>query len=469
MVNEGFHAAVLISVIAILARYFSIEKFGDYAFILAFCGIFQVATDMGVNQIVVREIARKKEMAPEIFGASLFLRFIFSLVTLGLIALLINLLSSSREVIQATYVCAFGLVSLFFYNLVLAVFQGYERMQFVTIVGVITRASHLALILTFVWLGADLKGIFLPRLISSGLGFTLGCYLMSRFFFTPNLRVDFSLCWSLIKESYLLGIGRIFRQTSLRIDTVLLKFLRSSAEAGLFQGVYRPILALMFIPRNISAALFPVFSRLFEERSDSFENIYRDAFKLFTIIMLPVVITMIFLSKEFVTLLLGERFLPAVPAFRILCMVWGLMSLSVLSLRILTAINRQHLVTLCIGIALIINIVLDLILIPQRGFMGAAWATLFAEVGLIVASFLCVTKHVSYLSPWRILYGPCSGGLLMALFCLLLADSSILPKMLLILPSGILIYFAYMVLTKTLAVEEYQYIKDFFKSVRWRA
>ena len=466
MLNEGFHAVVSISIIAILVRYFSIEKFGDYAFILAICNIFQVATDMGVNQIVVREIARRKEMGREIFSASLFLRFIFSLVTLVLIALLINLLSSSREIIHATYVCGLAVVSLFFYNLTLAVFQGYERMEFVAIVGIITRACLLGLTLIFVWSGAGLKEIFLPALISGVIGFIVGCYFIGRLFFAPNLRIDYSLSWSILKESYLLGIGRILRKTSFRIDIILLKFLTGSAGAGLFQGVYKPILQLMFIPRNISAALFPLFSRLFKDGSASFENVYRDSFKFLTIIMLPIVVTMIFFSKEFVTLLLGDTFVSAVPAFKILSVVWGLMFMSTLLLRILTAIDRQHFVTVCIGLCLIINVLLDVILIPQMGFMGAAWATLAGEISLIAASFFCVTKYLTRLSLRKILYGPCGGGILMGFFCLLLVNSNVLPKILFILPVGFLVYFGHIVLTKTLTIKEFLWFKDVVKNVR---
>jgi len=270
MLNEGFHAVVSICVVAVLVRYFSIEKFGDYAFILALCGIFQVTTDMGVNQIVVREIARKREMAAKIFSASLFLRLIFSILTFALIVFSINLVTSSSEIIRATYICGLGVVILFFYNLILAIFQGYERMEFVTIAGVITKGCYLVLILLVVWLGGGLQAIFLPSFISAIVGFLIGCFIINKLFFIPSLKVDYSLCWYIFKESYLLGIGRILRKANFRMDIILLKFLQGSAEAGFFQGVYKPILQLMFIPRNISAALFPVFSRRFRDGHDFF-------------------------------------------------------------------------------------------------------------------------------------------------------------------------------------------------------
>ena len=72
MLKEGFHAIVSICVVAILARYFSIEKFGDYAFILALCNIFQVTTDMGVNRagFGIRKLAVIKDLLGYLFRKS---------------------------------------------------------------------------------------------------------------------------------------------------------------------------------------------------------------------------------------------------------------------------------------------------------------------------------------------------------------------------------------------------------------
>jgi len=175
---------------------------------------------------------------------------------------------------------------------------------------------------------------------------------------------------------------------------------------------------------------------------------------------------MIFFSREFITLLLGEKFLVTVPAFKILAVVWGLMFISTLLLRILTAIDHQELVPLCMGCTLIINIVLDLILIPQKGFVGAAIATLFAEMGLITISFFFVSKHVNYFSLWKIFYGPCCGVFFMSVFCLWLKNMNFMSKILFILPLSLFIYFIYLILTKTITSKEYQWVSEFMRSVR---
>jgi len=146
--------------------------------------------------------------------------------------------------------------------------------------------------------------------------------------------------------------------------------------------------------------------------------------------------------------------------------VWGLMFISTLLLRILTAIDRQNLVPLCIGCALIINLVLDVIFIPQKGFLGAALATLFAEVGLIITSFYFVSKQLIYVPLWKIFYGPLAGALLMGFFCLWLINLNFISKILFILPLGLFIYLIHMILTKTLTMEEYQWIRHLINNLK---
>ena len=71
--SQAFHSLVSLCAVAIIARYLGIERFGAYGFVLAICNIFQVITDMGANQIFIREVARQPEKVNEYFTANLFI------------------------------------------------------------------------------------------------------------------------------------------------------------------------------------------------------------------------------------------------------------------------------------------------------------------------------------------------------------------------------------------------------------
>src|SRR3989304_5792881 len=132
IVDDVTKAVVTLVIVGILARYFDLKTFGDYSFIFALCNIFQVMIGMGMNPIIIREVAKRPEESEEIFNASFFLRMLLSITTFLIIALSINLSSSSPEVIWATYICTIGVITLFFNSLPLSFFHGYQRMGFIT-------------------------------------------------------------------------------------------------------------------------------------------------------------------------------------------------------------------------------------------------------------------------------------------------------------------------------------------------
>lgn len=463
--NEVIEALVNLAVIAILARYFDLDTFGEYFFIFALCNIFQAITGMGMNSIIIREVAKKSEAGREIFAASFFTRILFSFITFGIIALSINVSSSDPKVIYATYICALSVISLFFSYLPLSIFQGYQRMEFVTIVGIVSNVFYLGTTVAFVKFGAGLQEIFFPVIIGNLSGFLLGLYIMSKKFFIPKLTIDLKLCQYLIKESYMIGIGRILRRLSFRFDTILIKMMRGNIEVALFSGVYRLFLQLTFIPNNIVMSLFPVFSKRYAKRADSLNFAFEQCFKIFLVFLIPLVIFLFFFAEDIVMLLFGEKLIKSVPVFKILSIAWGFMFISVLFMNTLIAIGKQNQTTLCIALALIVNVILDVILIPTIGFYGAGIATLAAEAILTFSTYRYISRNLIPLPFGRLLAGPAMGGLFLALPCYLGSKLPSLVMLFLFTIFGLLCYTGALILFKTLTRQEYEWVKEILNSI----
>src|SRR4030067_3092422 len=85
MGGHGYGTVINLVATAIIARYLPLEVFGDYGYILAICMTFSVVTDMGTNQIMIREIARDKNRTHEIFSAGFLLNVLLSFLTATLI------------------------------------------------------------------------------------------------------------------------------------------------------------------------------------------------------------------------------------------------------------------------------------------------------------------------------------------------------------------------------------------------
>jgi O-antigen/teichoic acid export membrane protein len=95
------------------------------------------------------------------------------------------------------------------------------------------------------------------------------------------------------------------------------------------------------------------------------------------------------------------------PALRILALGIFFMFISNTFIAALNAIDKQSLFTMAAGVSLVINVALNLALIPRLGYIGASWATVLTEVGLTVMGYVLVARHLGAVPvlqlSWRVL------------------------------------------------------------------
>ena len=115
--------------IVLIGRYLGAEGFGYFAFILAFVGIFQLLADMGVRNIVIRNIAVHRETFTTHLGVARTLLWILSLFSMGCIVVIANLLHLTDEVRHATYLAGLAVLFTFFGLGYSAVLRAFEEME----------------------------------------------------------------------------------------------------------------------------------------------------------------------------------------------------------------------------------------------------------------------------------------------------------------------------------------------------
>lgn len=114
------------------ARYLGAEGFGVLSFALAFTGIFGVFTDLGLQQLTVREVARDKSLAGKYLGNIAVMKVILVIITFGLIAIFINHLGYPEQTIRVFYLFALSVIFVSFSQMFYSTFQAYEKMEYVS-------------------------------------------------------------------------------------------------------------------------------------------------------------------------------------------------------------------------------------------------------------------------------------------------------------------------------------------------
>jgi O-antigen/teichoic acid export membrane protein len=459
-----YHSVLNLVAVALIARYLKLEGFGQYGFIMAVCTIFMVVTDMGINTICMREMSRDVSGANDIFWAACFLKSVLSLLTFGCIAVIMNLLTHDKQIVSATYIAAVAVIVFFLGDVFSALFVAFEKMGYMALLAIVQATTYLAFVVLFIRLDLGLHGIFGALLFSYIARILCGIVITYRKFFKPWPRWNLSLCLYLLKEAYPIGINRVLRKISFRIDTILIKTIRSAAEVGIFHGAYRIILVLTLIPQSINQALFPMISRLATESKASLSNLLERSFKMLLIMVIPSVATLVLFSKDLILLILGKSFLEAGSALMAFSFIWGMMFFNDLFVRFLNGCNEQVMATKAVAFCLTVNVCADVALIYWFGYLGAIIATLLAEISLFVWAYHYLSKHVALIHWRRVVFKPLLAGIPMAIGMYALNPVSHI----LAASSGMGAFFLAIFLLQALDREETELIKENLQKMRHR-
>jgi len=93
-----------------LARYLGEVGFGKYSFALSFTTLFAIFADLGINNYIIRELARNKELTNEYLTNVSLIKLLLSVLAFGFIVLTINLMDYPRDTTYAVYL--FGIYTI---------------------------------------------------------------------------------------------------------------------------------------------------------------------------------------------------------------------------------------------------------------------------------------------------------------------------------------------------------------------
>lgn len=399
----------------ILARYLGTEGFGYYSYVMAFVWTFQLIADLGLSNILVREVALNREKAPLYFGASKSLVWVLSILTYFVIALGINLFSSNSKVIMATYIAGLAVVPMFQTAVYVAVFRAYERME----LNALGFVSHKVFLLGLILIGLKLKvGLFgLFGLLCGANLYLLLFYsvMLRRLFFKPQLLFHLQLWWSLLREAFPLGIASILRKVTWQVDALILAGLSTATSIGIYSAASKVTAMFDVLPLIIALPLFPVMARLAKNSPEEFAELAEGCLKGLCVFSLPFILLISFSSDKIILLLYGSEYRSSIAALQVLA--WAVLFLFPTSFYIylLTAMGKQRLYTLCSFACLGIKILLELVLVVHYDYLGACFGTLIAEFSLFAIGLYFLKIAVPQISISNITLKPVLCGLGLAL------------------------------------------------------
>jgi len=436
------------------ARILGTEGYGRYSFAFAFSGIFLIFSDMGINTLIIRDVARNREQASQIFGNCLVVKLFLSTLSVIIPIVIIQFLDYHFEVKLIVFLATIGLIFSSISQAYTALFRGFERMELEALVVIINVFLVTISGSTVLLLGFNVVVLMTTFVISNIISLLFSIFLCRKLT-KPKFVFKKKILQRVLWQAISIGVAMVFVAILFRLDTIMLSFLRSDSEVGLYAVAYKFINVFVMIPTALMGAMFPNMAFSFQNSKETMRRLYENAYRVLMIVAFAMAIFITILSPTLIRLLFGGEFSEAELTLRIL--IWSVLFISINSIlfNVLLSSDNQKVLAKATAAATLLNILLNMFLIPQLGHVGAAIATVLSEACIAGVCFSYISKRIIRIDLLKPLVA-CIGSCLLVFFTFLFLREADWLVNILILPG---IYFGTLFLTGTITRADFYLTK----------
>lgn len=380
----------------LIARVVGVENTGQYFFAITFATIFTVIADFGLSPVLTREAARDDAKAGDYFNTVLWTKVLFGVFAYVLVVIFINALNYPGIIRQLVYLSG---VTMFFDNLqssFYSIFRAKKNLIFESIAVVGSQFFTLIIGTAAILCHWPLIWLIAAYTIPSFLSCVYGAAIIKKFY-----SFSFKFVWK--KEIFkwflpmaipfaLAGIlGRLYSYS----DSLLMSKMLTVKELGWWSVPYKIVFAFQFIPVALSASVYPVFSSLFVTEKTALGPLFEKSWRYLFAIIFPLAFGIIVIAGPFVNLVYGNVYQPSVAPLRLLVVSLIFGYLAIITGALLNATNKQKIQTWLIAASLVVNVILNLILLPVLRIQGAAIAAICSNFILFAGGLYFSRKQAA--------------------------------------------------------------------------
>jgi O-antigen/teichoic acid export membrane protein len=383
-------------IMVMLARVLDPEGFGIFNYYLNLFILLAVLIDFGTNTIAIREASRNRDRLAGLLNALVRFRALLALASLAVV-LGIALLNEP-DFNLCFWICIASL-HLLFYSLggFNTVFHVHMRFGFVALISASGHTLFLAISAAAYFSGSRNPAIYL---VAYGAGMALtnlvNCLLGLRFI--PKSREPAkSELGSLVREALPLGISSVMIMFYFYMDTFFLRFMEGEAAVGYYNAAYRILVFSIMVPVLFNQVIFPLFSRFFSDSAaikPGLKPFFNRAVLYMGITGIPAAVALWLLAEPLVVLICGDAYLRSAACLPVLGVAMALIFLTYPHTSLLIASGRQVLFAWITAGGALLNLVLNVILIPNYSILGAAWATVLTELFVLATAIFFLHRRL---------------------------------------------------------------------------
>jgi O-antigen/teichoic acid export membrane protein len=357
----------------------------------SFVIMFMAVAGLGLDSFIVRELVREPQRKNEILGTSLLLKIAAALVIIPVILLGYLLFPDEQTPAQYVFILSFtGLFQAF--NIIDAYFQAQVQAKYIMYVNIVGNMVSAVVKLVLILLEFPLE-YFVFALLFDAVLLALGYILVyrSRQQFIRNWSFNRELAKTLLSKSWPLMFAAVLVTIYMKIDQVMIGRILGTEALGIYSTVVPLSEVWYFIPMSIVGSVFPAIINARAESMERYQRRLQNLYDLMVGMSLTIAIIMTFASGFIYDIVYTPEFASGAPVLSLHVWAGIFVFLGVASGQYLINEGLTQLSLFRTAVGAVINILLNLMLLPKFGIIGAAWATL-AAYALATFSIILIPK-----------------------------------------------------------------------------
>lgn len=377
-----------------LARSLGVENFGLYIVALSYFSLVSSFADFGINRFLIREIATGKKQVAELLSTAIFLRLSILSVFFAVSAVVFSSLDPDLERRNLSMLAVLAVLPQSVSLTLDAIFVALLRVKFSALgilsLSILTTTTGTILVLARFGAYGAVLGLIIGQFLYSLTLIIFAYWKKIRWLAVMNER----LITQFFKGALPYGILSVLGLVYFKIDSLLLSYMKGSFDTGIYGASYKFLEAILFIPSVFITASFPVLAKYHKKNINLVKKTYYKSLKILTGLGITILLGYLFILPPVIKILLPQ-YQGSIEAIKILAVTIPFMFAQTPAVLVLFSTEKFLKTVILLSILTVIfNIILNIILIPSFGYIGASVVTVLSEILSFVVFYMLLKIKV---------------------------------------------------------------------------
>lgn len=361
------------------ARYLGAANYGLINYATAYVTFFTSLCTLGINAVIIKDFVDNPKEQGMAIGTSIILRAVSSLFSMLMMIGIVSIIDAGEK--ETVLVVALSSIALIF-NIFDTINYWFQSRYQSKITSIANLVAYLIVAFYKIYLLIMHKNIKFFALSTTLDYFAVAIINIVMYKKYNGQKLKFSLVKAkqLLSKSYNYILSGMMVAIYNQTDKLMIKQMINEAEVGYYSVASYLCTVWAFVLMAIIDSMYPTILSLYKINEEQFERKNRQLYAIVFYVSTAVSLIFTIFGRPIISIMYGESYLPAVAPLMVITWYCAFSYLGVARNAWIVCEDKQKYLKYMYFSAAIINIILNVLLIPSFGTVGAALASLFTQI-----------------------------------------------------------------------------------------